>query len=53
MVALPCDVARSGESAQSAYVTVFKTMVSVLERVVSQAPSTDVEPPLRRSPQCV
>jgi hypothetical protein len=32
MVALPTDVARSGVSAKSAFETVFKAMVSVLER---------------------
>jgi TetR/AcrR family transcriptional regulator, transcriptional repressor for nem operon len=32
MVALPTDVARSGESARKAFETVFRAMVSVLER---------------------
>jgi AcrR family transcriptional regulator len=32
MVALPTDVARSGECAKSAFETVFRAMVSVLER---------------------
>jgi AcrR family transcriptional regulator len=32
MVALPTDVARSGEGARSAFETVFRAMVSVLER---------------------
>ena len=32
MVALPTDVARSGVSAKRAFETVFKAMVSVLER---------------------
>jgi TetR/AcrR family transcriptional regulator, transcriptional repressor for nem operon len=32
MVALPSDVARSGETAKRAFETVFKAMVSVLER---------------------
>jgi TetR/AcrR family transcriptional repressor of nem operon len=32
MVALPIDVARSGVSAKRAFETVFKAMVSVLER---------------------
>jgi TetR/AcrR family transcriptional regulator, transcriptional repressor for nem operon len=32
MVALPTDVARSGESARRAFETVFRAMVSVLER---------------------
>ena len=32
MVALPTDVARSGESARRAFGTVFRAMVSVLER---------------------
>jgi TetR/AcrR family transcriptional regulator, transcriptional repressor for nem operon len=35
VVALPCDVARSGESAPSVFATVFKAMVSVLKRGVS------------------
>jgi len=32
MVALPSDVTRSGEDAKSAFETIFKAMVSVLER---------------------
>jgi TetR/AcrR family transcriptional regulator, transcriptional repressor for nem operon len=36
MVALPTDVARSGKSAKVAFETVFKAMVSVLERSLSQ-----------------
>ena len=36
MVALPTDVARSGESARRAFETVFKAMVSVLERNLNQ-----------------
>lgn len=36
MVALPSDVARSGKSARSAFETVFKSMVSVLERSLIQ-----------------
>ena len=32
MVALPTDVSRSGESAKAAFETVFRAMVSVLER---------------------
>ena len=32
MVALPTDVARSGDSAKQAFETVFRAMVSVLER---------------------
>jgi TetR/AcrR family transcriptional regulator, transcriptional repressor for nem operon len=32
MVALPSDVARSGESAKRAYETVFKAMVDILQR---------------------
>jgi len=32
VVALPCDVGRSGESAPSAFATAFKAMASVLER---------------------
>jgi TetR/AcrR family transcriptional regulator, transcriptional repressor for nem operon len=32
MVALPTDVARSGKSARAAFETVFRSMVSVLER---------------------
>ena len=40
MVALPSDVARSGKSVKRAYETVFKAMVSVLERsVVEKHPS--------------
>jgi len=35
MVAMPTDVARSGESAKGAFETVFKAMVSVLERSLS------------------
>jgi len=35
MVALPTDVARSGASARRAFETVFKAMVSVLERSLS------------------
>jgi len=36
MVALPTDVARSGKAARSAFETVFKSMVSVLERSLTQ-----------------
>jgi TetR/AcrR family transcriptional repressor of nem operon len=36
MVALPTDVARSGASARRAFETVFKAMVSVLERSLTQ-----------------
>ena len=36
MVALPTDVARSGVSARRAFETVFKAMVSVLERSLVQ-----------------
>ena len=36
MVALPTDVARSGKSARAAFETVFRSMVSVLERSLSQ-----------------
>jgi len=36
MVALPTDVARSGKAARSAFETVFKAMVSVLERSLSR-----------------
>ncbi len=36
MVALPTDVARSGEGARLAFETVFKAMVSVLERSMVQ-----------------
>jgi len=36
MVALPTDVARSGESARRAFETVFRAMVSVLERSLVQ-----------------
>ena len=37
MVALPTDVARSGASARRAFETVFKAMVSVLERSLAQS----------------
>jgi AcrR family transcriptional regulator len=37
MVALPTDVARSGEEARRAFETVFKAMVSVLERSLSHS----------------
>jgi len=36
MVALPTDVARSGKSARAAFETVFKAMVSVLERSLTR-----------------
>jgi TetR/AcrR family transcriptional regulator, transcriptional repressor for nem operon len=36
MVALPIDVARSGKSARTAFETVFRSMVSVLERSLAQ-----------------
>src|ERR1700704_2031631 len=36
MVALPSDVARSGKNVKRAYETVFKAMVSVLERSLTQ-----------------
>jgi TetR/AcrR family transcriptional regulator, transcriptional repressor for nem operon len=36
MVALPTDVARSGKSARQAFETVFKAMVSVLERSLAR-----------------
>jgi len=36
MVALPTDVARSGEVARRAFETVFKAMVSVLERSMAE-----------------
>ena len=36
MVALPTDIARSGKSARSAFETVFRSMVSVLERSLTQ-----------------
>jgi alpha-beta hydrolase superfamily lysophospholipase len=36
MVALPTDVARSGVSARRAFETVFRAMVSVLERSLTQ-----------------
>ena len=36
MVALPSDVARSGKNVKRAYETVFKAMVNVLERSVSE-----------------
>jgi TetR/AcrR family transcriptional repressor of nem operon len=37
MVALPTDVARSGKSARTAFETVFRSMVSVLERSLVQS----------------
>ena len=36
MVALPTDVARSGKAARSAFETVFKSMVSVIDRSLIQ-----------------
>ncbi len=36
MVALPSDVARSGKNVKRAYETVFKAMVSILERSVAE-----------------
>jgi len=36
MVALPTDVARSGKSAKSAFETAFRSMVSVLERSLTE-----------------
>ena len=36
MVALPTDVARSGKSARAAFETVFRSMVSVMERSLTQ-----------------
>ena len=36
MVALPTDVARSGKNVKRAYETVFKAMVSILERSVAE-----------------
>jgi hypothetical protein len=36
MVALPTDVARSGKAARTAFETVFRSMVSVLERSLPQ-----------------
>jgi TetR/AcrR family transcriptional repressor of nem operon len=36
MVALPTDVARSGKSARTAFESVFRSMVSVLERSLTQ-----------------
>jgi len=38
MVALPTDVARSGKNVKQAYETVFKAMVSILERSVDEKP---------------
>jgi TetR/AcrR family transcriptional regulator, transcriptional repressor for nem operon len=40
MVALPTDVARSGRAARSAFETVFRAMVSVLERSVNRKRSS-------------
>jgi AcrR family transcriptional regulator len=48
MVALPTDVARSGESAKRAFETVFKAMVSVLDRSLS-----DKRPPRRIRAQAI
>lgn len=48
MVALPTDVARSGESARRAFETVFKAMVSVLERSLA-----DKRGPRRRKAQAI
>jgi len=48
MVALPSDVARSGEGAKRAFETVFKAMVSVLERSLS-----DKKPPRRERAQAI
>jgi hypothetical protein len=36
MVALPTDVARSGKASRRAFETVFRSMVSVLERSLTQ-----------------
>jgi len=47
MVALPTDVARSGKAARSAFETVFKSMVSVLERSLTQ--NGHLAAPLRRA----
>src|SRR5579864_4025347 len=38
MIALPSDVARSGKNVKQAYETVFKAMVSILERSVAEKP---------------
>jgi TetR/AcrR family transcriptional repressor of nem operon len=38
MIALPSDVARCGKNVKLAYETVFKAMVSVLERSVAEKP---------------
>jgi hypothetical protein len=48
MVALPSDVARSGEGAKQAFETVFKAMVSVLERSL-----TDKKPPRRAKARAI
>jgi AcrR family transcriptional regulator len=48
MVALPTDVARSGERARRAFETVFKAMVSVLERSL-----VDKHQPRRRKAQAI
>jgi TetR/AcrR family transcriptional regulator, transcriptional repressor for nem operon len=40
MVALPTDVARSGEEAKQAFETVFRAMVSVLERSLTRSGMT-------------
>jgi len=41
MVALPTDVARSGEEARRAFETVFRAMVSVLERSLTRSGMTN------------
>jgi len=48
MVALPTDVARSGESARRAFETVFRAMVSVLERSL-----VDKRGPRRKKAQAI
>jgi hypothetical protein len=48
MVALPTDVARSGVTAKRAFETVFKAMVSVLERSL-----TDKKGPRRTKAQAI
>jgi len=47
MVALPSDVARSGKNVKRAYETVFKAMVSILERSVAKEKILRVAPRAR------
>jgi TetR/AcrR family transcriptional regulator, transcriptional repressor for nem operon len=53
MVALPSDVARSGESAKRAYENVFKAMVDILQRGLRGDPSPDGRVALSIAALCV